>query len=57
MMVQKSSHTFRLEGLPFAGAPPTCNGLSAGAVEQGYRAGADPSEPTNTRFFGLNANS
>lgn len=56
-VVQKSSYTFRLEGVPFAGAPPTCNGLLAGAAAQGYRAGADPLEPDNPRFFGINANS
>ena len=56
-VIQKSGYTIRLEGVPFAGAPPTCNGLLAGAAAQGYRAGADPLEPDNPRFFGINANS
>jgi type II secretory pathway pseudopilin PulG len=56
MVIQKSSYTFRLEGLPFAGAPPSCNGLALGEAAQGYRAGADPLEPDNPRFFGINAN-
>lgn len=56
-VIQKSSYTFRLEGVPFAGAPPTCNGLPGGEAAQGYRAAADPLEPDNPRFFGINANS
>ena len=55
-VVQKSSYTIRLEGVPFAGAPPTCNGLGGGEAAQGYRAAADPLEPDNPRFFGINAN-
>jgi hypothetical protein len=53
--VQKSSYTFRLEGEPYDGAPPSCNGLLSGETSQGFKAGADPTEPTNPRFFGLNA--
>jgi len=55
--ITKSSYSFRLEGVPFAGAPPTCNGLGPGEAAQGYRAGADPLEPDNPRFFAINANS
>lgn len=55
-VIQKSSYTFRLEGMPFAGAPPTCNGLAGGEAARGYRAAADPLEPDNPRFFGINAN-
>ena len=55
-LVQKSSYTFRLEGAPYPGAPPSCNGLGTGETAQGYRAGADPTEPTNLRFFAVNAN-
>ena len=40
-VIQKSSYTFRLEGAPFAGAPPTCNGCRRRGG-QGYRAAADP---------------
>jgi type II secretory pathway pseudopilin PulG len=55
-VVQKSNYTFRLEGLPYTGAPPTCNGLAGGEAARGYRAGADPAEPTNVRFFAINSN-
>lgn len=54
--VQKSSYTFRMEAMPYSGAPATCNGLTAGEAGQGYVAVADPTEPTNPRFFGLNSN-
>jgi type II secretory pathway pseudopilin PulG len=56
-VVQRSSYMFRLEATPYAGAPPTCNGLSAGEAGQGYAAAADPTEVTNRRFFGVNSNS
>ena len=56
-VVQRSSYIFRLEAVPYAGAPPTCNGLGAGEAGQGYAAVADPTEVTNTRFFGVNSNS
>ena len=53
---QKSSYTFRLDAAPYAGAPPTCNGLGAGEAGQGYAAAADPTDADNGRFFGTNAN-
>jgi type II secretory pathway pseudopilin PulG len=54
--IQKSSYTFRLEAVPYSGAPPSCNGLAGGQAGQGYAAAADPTEPTNVRFFGTNSN-
>jgi type IV pilus assembly protein PilA len=54
-MVQKSSYTFRIDAVPYASAPATCNGLAAGEAGQGFVAAADPTEPTNFRFFGVNA--
>lgn len=36
-------------------APGSCNGLESGEGSQGFKAGADPVEPTNTRFFATNA--
>ena len=54
-VVVKSSYRFVLEGVAFPGAPPTCNGLGAGAGARGYRVSADPTEPTNSRFFGTNS--
>jgi type II secretory pathway pseudopilin PulG len=55
-VVQKSGYTFRLEAVPYAGSPPSCNGIAAGGTGQGYAAAADPTEPTNPRFFGTNSN-
>jgi len=55
--VTRSGYLIQVEGLPYAGAPPTCNGLAAGEAAQGFRAGADPTTPTNSRFFAVNASS
>ena len=55
-VVQKSGYTIRVEADAFAGAPSTCNGLASGTAGQGFRAAADSSDPTNTRFFATNAN-
>lgn len=54
--VTKSNYTIRLTGTAYAGAPPTCNGVAAGDAAQGFKAAADPIEPTNPRFFSTNAN-
>jgi type II secretory pathway pseudopilin PulG len=54
--VQRSSYRFRMAGEAYAGAPPSCNGLGAGQAAQGYRAAADPTDPTNLRFFAVNSN-
>jgi len=54
--VIKSGYTIRMTATPFAGAPSSCNGLAAGGAGQAFVAGADPLEPTNTRFFATNAN-
>jgi type II secretory pathway pseudopilin PulG len=54
--VTKSGYLVTLEGTPFAGAPATCNGLGPGEAAQGFRAGADPAEPNNLRYFATNAN-
>jgi type II secretory pathway pseudopilin PulG len=53
--VIKSGYTITVDGTPFPGAPPTCNGLAGGQSAQGFRSGADPVEPTNPRFFASNA--
>ena len=37
-------------------APPTCNGLAAGAAVQGYYATATPSPGAGTKAFGTNTN-
>ena len=54
--VIKSAYTIQMTADPFAGAPPTCNGLGAGEAGQGFRAAADPTESGNVRFFATNAN-
>jgi type IV pilus assembly protein PilA len=53
--VIKSGYTITMTGLPYAGSPGSCNGLSVGAAGQGFAAGADPIELNNLRFFGTNA--
>jgi type II secretory pathway pseudopilin PulG len=55
--VVKSGYSIVVEGVAYSGAPPTCNGLGPNEASQGFRAGADPIEPGNTRFFGTNSNS
>ena len=53
--VQKSNYIFQLTAEAYAGAPASCNGLAAGEGGRGFRAAADATEPTNVRFFGINA--
>jgi type II secretory pathway pseudopilin PulG len=54
-MVQHSGYTFRVDAAPYGAAPASCNGLGAGQAGQGFVAAADPTEPTNFRFLGVNA--
>jgi type II secretory pathway pseudopilin PulG len=51
----KSGYTIRMTATPFSGAPASCNGLAAGEASEGFKAGADPIDPMNTRFFGSNS--
>lgn len=53
--VIKSAYTIRIEGSPYSGAPASCNGLDVGEAAQGFIAVADPTEPSNPRYFGTNA--
>jgi len=53
--VNRSGYVIQIGANPFAAAPLACNGLAAGEAGQGYKAGADPNEPTNSRFFATNA--
>jgi len=53
--VIRSGYLFQLEGTAYPGAPPSCNGLGAGAAAQGWRAGADPTNSGAFRFFAVNA--
>jgi type II secretory pathway pseudopilin PulG len=55
-VVTKSGYLVQLSATAYGSALPTCNGLDAGAAGQAFKAGADPAEPGNARFFGVNAN-
>ena len=52
--VTKSGYVFQMTGTPFAGAPPTCNGLAGGQAAQSFKVAADAAEPGNARFFSSN---
>jgi len=54
--VIRSGYIFQLDGVPFPGSPPACNGINPGETTQGFRAGADPVGAGNERFFAINAN-
>jgi type II secretory pathway pseudopilin PulG len=54
--VSKSGYLIQLEATAFPGAPGSCNGLGAGEGGRGFKAGADPLDGVNTRFFATNAN-
>jgi prepilin-type N-terminal cleavage/methylation domain-containing protein len=57
LTIDKSGYIFSLAGTPLGGAPPTCNGLAAGAAAPGYAVVADPLDPSGSvgRYFGTNA--
>ena len=54
--VTRSGYVIQVGATPFAGAPGSCNALPLGAAGQAFKAGADPAEPQNQRFFATNAN-
>jgi type II secretory pathway pseudopilin PulG len=55
--VTRGGYVIQLNATPFVSAPASCNGLAYGGAGQAYKAGADPSNPTeNFRFFAINAN-
>ena len=54
--VTKSGYIVQMTATPFAGAPASCNGLAAGDGGQAFAAAADPTEPSNPRFFATNVN-
>ncbi|HET9832463.1 MAG TPA: hypothetical protein VFP91_12160 [Vicinamibacterales bacterium] len=54
-LVQKSGYQIRLSTTAFAGAPDTCNALGPGQTGLAFKAGADPMDPNNQRFFAINA--
>lgn len=51
-----SGYTIQMTAAAEAGAPSSCNGLASGLSGRGFKAGATPNEPTNTRHFAINAN-
>lgn len=54
--VIKSGYSFTVAATPLAGAPPTCNGLAAGASAPGYVVLGDTLDPTAMpRFFASNS--
>jgi len=54
--VTRSGYIIQLTSTPYATAPATCNGVGLGLAGQAFKAAADPTEPTNARFFATNAN-
>ena len=44
-----------MSAVTYPGSPATCNGVGPGNAGQGFSATADPTEPSNFRFFGTNA--
>jgi hypothetical protein len=54
-VVMSGGYRVEVSATGSAAAPGSCNGLEAGEGGQGFKAGADPVEPTNLRFFATNA--
>jgi type II secretory pathway pseudopilin PulG len=54
--LNRSGYLIRLTATPFDDAPGSCNGLDIGEAGQAYKAGADPTEQPNSRYFAINAN-
>jgi type II secretory pathway pseudopilin PulG len=54
-IVNVSGYRVQLEGTAVPSAPGSCNGLDVGEGAQGFKAGADPLEMPNKRFFATNA--
>ena len=54
--VTRAGYVIQMSATPFGGAPATCNGVAQGDAGQAFKAGADPNEPGNPRFFAINAN-
>ena len=54
--INKAGYVIQMAAVAYGGAPPSCNGLAAGAAGQGFVAAADPDNSSNFRFFATNAN-
>ena len=55
--VTKSGYIIQMMSTPFPGSPGSCNGVAPGDAGQAFVAVADPTEPSNPRFFATNVNS
>jgi type IV pilus assembly protein PilA len=53
--VTKTNYIFQMTGTAYPAAPASCNGLAVGQAAEGYKAGADATEPGNPRFFSTNS--
>lgn len=53
--VVKSGYQMKLAATPFGAAPDTCNALGVGKTGLAFKAGADPLDANNPRFFAINA--
>src|SRR5215467_11126368 len=51
----KSGYQIKVSTTPWPTAPDTCNALGTGQTGLAYKAGADPNDPSNPRFFAINA--
>lgn len=54
--VTRAGYVIQLEGVAFAGAPGSCNGLGTGTAAQSWHAFADPTSGDNRRYFATNVN-
>ncbi len=54
--VTRAGYVIMLEATPYDLAPASCNGLGIGEAGQAFKAGADPNQPDNFRYFATNAN-
>jgi len=54
--VTKAGYIIQMTAAPYPGSPASCNGAAVGDGGQGFKASADPTGPTGTRFFAINAN-
>src|SRR3954468_7918131 len=48
--VTKAGYIIQVSATPYAGSPASCNGAAAGDDGKGFKAAADPSLPTASRF-------
>jgi type II secretory pathway pseudopilin PulG len=53
--VIKTTYVIQLSATAFADAPASCNGLAQGAAGQGFKAAADPTAASSSRFFATSA--